>query len=383
MSMLKSLKKCFFFLFVCTMTSCGSLYIVLPPQENNCLLKDECNSSNKWIDAGSTETKFEPNIEHTPKEKEESTDLSTCMPNKLVKEFKHFSDGPDGMRSGSVKGISIFPNKKLLASGYHARGEIRIWDIQSEEIVNEIDAHQKDVISVDVHPSGEYIASGSEDKTVKIFEYPSGKIYVTLGFNYKITSVRFNPDGESIAVSTKGPTIRVWSLKQKKDLFRIERKLFHSPEIRYSSNGKWLTGATSGPIGPYSINLWNARTGELLHPFDGHINPTKHVTIDPFGKWILGSDLSGVMKMWDISQKKLIGEFSAFGHVVENIAVHPMGKYFVSSDDTHVKFWSPLTKNLLHSMKIPDRRQIDELRFSKEGDMMLVGSNFPQIWMCP
>ncbi|MHA1819133.1 MAG: WD40 repeat domain-containing protein, partial [Promethearchaeota archaeon] len=71
--------------------------------------------------------------------------------------------------------------------------------------------HSSSVSSVCYSPDGKYIASGSYDKTIKVWEAASGHLVNTLiGHSSSVESVCYSPDGKYIALGSYDKTIKVW-----------------------------------------------------------------------------------------------------------------------------------------------------------------------------
>ncbi|WP_414622747.1 WD40 repeat domain-containing protein, partial [Calothrix sp. CCY 0018] len=69
------------------------------------------------------------------------------------------------------------------------------------------------VNSVAFSPDGKTLASGSWDKTIKLWNISSGKIISTLdGHQSYVNSVAFSPDGKTLASGSADKTIKLWSL---------------------------------------------------------------------------------------------------------------------------------------------------------------------------
>jgi WD40 repeat protein len=77
--------------------------------------------------------------------------------------------------------------------------------------------HSYTVYSIAFSPDGKYLASGSYDKTVKLWSVESQKEVTTLqGHSSYVKSVAFSPDGKYLASGSGDKTVKLWSIQSKK-----------------------------------------------------------------------------------------------------------------------------------------------------------------------
>ena len=81
-----------------------------------------------------------------------------------------------------------------------------------------LDGHTSAVFSVVFSPDGKTLASGSDDRTLKLWDVATGKEQATLKGHTWSYCVAYSPDGKVLATGSLSPanTIKLWDVQTRK-----------------------------------------------------------------------------------------------------------------------------------------------------------------------
>lgn len=203
--------------------------------------------------------------------------------------------------------------------------------------------HTDSVMSVTFSPNGQIIASGSKDKTVKLWKR-NGKLLKTLaGHQAWVNSVSFSPDGKMLASASDDGTVKLWSSKGV--LLRT-----------INAHNNWVLGVSFSPDGQTiatagydnMVKLWNIN-GKLVKTFlKGASDSVTSVSFSPDGQIIASSSYDGKVKLWSLYDGNLLKTLIGHGDSVMSVSFSPDGKLLASgSRDKTVILWNLALDDLL------------------------------------
>ena len=130
------------------------------------------------------------------------------------------------------------------------------------------------------------LASGSWDKTVRLWDAVSGEPVRTLsGHTGLVLSVAFAPDGRTLASASEDHTVRLWNASSGELTRSLEGHTDTVTSVAYAPNGRTLaSGSVDG-----TLRLWNPATGEPLRTLRGHTGQVTWVAFAPDGRTLASS----------------------------------------------------------------------------------------------
>src|SRR6266478_2779264 len=233
-----------------------------------------------------------------------------------------------------VNSVAFSPDGQTLASG-SADKTIKLWNVTSGKEVLTLKGHTNTVFSVAFSPDGQTLASGSNDDTIKLWNVATGKEVRTLtGHKTSVYSVAFSPDGQTLASGSGDQTIKLWNVASRKEVRTLAGHAETVFGVAYSPNGQTLASGSYDD----TIKLWNLVTGKELLTLTGHTEAVYSVAFSPDGQTLASGSGDQTIKLWNLISGQVLHTLTGHTNGVTSVAFSPDGQILASgSTDYTIK----------------------------------------------
>ncbi|KAI8335988.1 WD40-repeat-containing domain protein [Choanephora cucurbitarum] len=260
-----------------------------------------------------------------------------------------------------IRSVSFSPDGKFLATGAEDK-QIRIWEISKKRIRGILSGHEQDIYSLEFSRDGRILVSGSGDRTARIWDWQSIRCLHELRItdadqqDLGVTSVAISPDSRLVAAGSLDKVVRVWDAVNGQLLERLEGHKDSVYSVAFMPDGKTLV---SGSLDK-TLRMWqlgaseragygNDRKSACIQVFTGHKDFVLSVATTPDGNWIVSGSKDRGVQFWDPRTGQT--QFMLQGHKnsVISVATSPGHKpmFATGSGDNRARIWTyePLGAN--------------------------------------
>ncbi|HEY7224025.1 MAG TPA: NB-ARC domain-containing protein [Micromonosporaceae bacterium] len=241
--------------------------------------------------------------------------------------------------ANTVTALAIAPDGTWLATISDDQ-TVRIWDVATGTTRTTFAAPTETWAGVvAIAPDGAWLATASREKTARIFEVGGGIRATLTGHTNALTDVAIAPDGTWLATASWDRTVRIWDAATGAIRATLTGHTSTVYGVAVASDGTWLATASADQ----TVRLWDAATGAIRATLTGDTLLTG-VAIAPDSTWLATTSDDQTVRIWDVATGTVSHTLRGHTDQVTAVAIAPDGSWLATASlDTTVRIWDATT----------------------------------------
>lgn len=247
---------------------------------------------------------------------------------------------------GGINAVAHSPDGTLIVSASDDRS-VRLWAYPSGHHVRLLGTLDGGVETVAFSPDGAFIAAGGQDKSIRIWRIEDGALVQTLtAHTAAVRAIAFAPQGQHLVSTSQDGTVIIWDMERWQPRFTLTGHTGTVYAAAFSPDGRRIASVAKDG----QIRLWDVETGAAQQTIMASNAGLRAVAFSPDGTTVAAAGDANVISLWETASGT--ERFTLAGHEkpVQGLAISHDGRWLVSAaDDATLKLWDLQTAALVRT----------------------------------
>jgi WD40 repeat protein/serine/threonine protein kinase len=221
----------------------------------------------------------------------------------------------------------------------HANGKVVLWDLERAAKVATVQRNEANIWAVAFTGDATRFATASHDWKVTLWDanQPAAPLHVFDGHENAVQSLAYSPQAFLLASGSADKTVRLWDLQT-----LSLKRTYNGPRdfvtaVAFSHNGRTLAaGSLDG-----RIDVWSVGYGRRLRSLTGHKGRVTDVAFSPGEELLASASEDGTVRVWDIKRGRILRALSGHTGGATGVAFAPDGQHIASAGaNGMLRFWT-------------------------------------------
>jgi serine/threonine protein kinase len=254
--------------------------------------------------------------------------------------------------TGEVTALSLSPSGRFLASGSSDR-TLKLWRLETGELLHTFAGrslwstagHQDRISAVTFGFNGRVLISASQDGEIKLWDLSTRQLISTVSnHSWGVLAIALTPDSDRLVSGSGDGVIQLWDAETDQQLANLAQHQDQVSALAIDRSGQLLVSGSADR----TICLWDLKSDRLIKTLKGHVDRISALALTPDGTILVSASWDKTLKMWDCKLGEQLRVIAAHRDRINCLAMHPSGKFFASgSEDSRIKLWNLQTGSRL------------------------------------
>ncbi|HEX6892187.1 MAG TPA: caspase family protein [Chryseolinea sp.] len=279
--------------------------------------------------------------------------------------------------------VANSPDSNYLATGSRDKS-VKIWERSTGREIRSLLGHEATVTSIEFTSDGKYLISGGNDKAIRIWEVLTGNEVDHIVTDEFVTEIAIDPKMNFFVVagyddSGYGDSATVYDLRSRKVIKKIptsaDKGLGSGVDVAISPNGKWVGFGEDNRV----VNLYEASDWKKVNTFtfeEGYCGGCgTRLAFSPDSKSLYLVANHGFLTKYDLSNFAVSKVYSRVTDDLAGLAISSDGKLIARSTEKEITVWNEQTGDSLISIKANEKGEFHELAFTLDNKSLIISSD--------
>jgi len=235
---------------------------------------------------------------------------------------------------GWVRSVAVDASNEWFATGSADR-TIKIWDLASGTLKLTLTGHINAVRGLAVSARHPYLFSCGEDKMVKCWDLECNKVIRHYhGHLSGVYSMSLHPTLDILVTGGRDSVARVWDMRTKSGIFVLTGHTSTVGSVAcQSSDPQVITGSHDS-----CIRLWDLTKGACYSTLTHHKKSVRSLALHPT-EYTMASGAPDNIKLWKFPEGKFMRNFSGQRSIIHSLSVNSDNVLVSAADNGGLYFW--------------------------------------------
>jgi len=248
--------------------------------------------------------------------------------------------------TGHIASVIWNRNGEYVVSGSYDK-TIRLWNPFTGKIIKIYRGHGYQIVGIAVHQDNSQIASCGGDKTPFVWDVSTGKVIRKFkGHEQRLNCISYNKECTVLVTGSFDTTTKIWDCRSHNyEAIQVLSESKDSIDSLYIATYEIITGSRDGKIRNYDM-----RMGELKMDTIGQ--PLSSISLSKDENILLASSLDSTIRLLDKDDGSLYHEYKGHknsGYPVKSTFTNTDAFVVSGSEDGFLYWWSLEEGKLVHS----------------------------------